>query len=623
MMYGVCLTMFEPFSVEVVKEGKMKVEEIFQPKCICILSAYPYLVAFREYLTQLERISKTGEMTVPLERYIANFCAEVPAPPPGSFEVQTTISNSVIKLWSPPHNQPIAWVSLPFRHLFECLDIENIVTIWHAIALERQVLVVSTQKSLLTTVCEIFLSLLFPMKWSHAYIPLLPQCLVSILSAPMPFLCGIDKTYLNIAIQHLNDECIIVDLDSNHISFGPKTPELAPIPREFNRRLSEALRVNAGVIFRETRSLTKDHDYSDRGEYLPTDIKITADEMWQSKLSLYDESFHTSYTPDKEGKNELNGNVAEQKDDDSKQTRWDAIQEAFMTVYVGLLSSYRQCLVFPSKERRSSADSGSIDSYGGAGFKSKQFLKALRPERRNFLKELINTQMFDEFVTKRLYGSGAPDVTFFDRAIDNYLKVSQFSMDTSYHAKIDTKESQPRPSTAPAKSMRSLLRRVRSDLSVGNSRSILFSSVIRRRLKTVVTPEPSSENLPLRTPIICSDASSIGSKKSKQTEDTDLLSPLSSFESPEKDVIDHIQLVGESASHELYKYECFPSVLKEHLFGKTRPVPAAIIAEFERQKEDAALFRKKGRIRKDSVSAPFLFSIVFLNQLNLLKLFGK
>ena len=104
-MYGVCLTTYEPFQIDT--KGKDDFT-IYVPKCLCILSIYPYLVAFREYLTQLERLSRSGEMQLPVERYITNFCSEVPAPPPGSFEVQTTIADSVIKIWSPPHNLPIA-----------------------------------------------------------------------------------------------------------------------------------------------------------------------------------------------------------------------------------------------------------------------------------------------------------------------------------------------------------------------------------------------------------------------------------------------------------------------------------------------------------------------------------
>ena len=193
---------------------------VYLPKCLVILSMHPYLVAFREYLTQLHRLSKmvppssssineaasaessSGDkklgivttstsasssimkqvLTLPIERYITNFCSELPAPPPGSFQVQTTILDSTISIWSPPYNLPLPWVSLPFSHLFQCLDVENVLKVWTALALERQVLVTSTQLSLLTTCCEILLSLLFPMKWSHAYIPVLPHFLVPILS---------------------------------------------------------------------------------------------------------------------------------------------------------------------------------------------------------------------------------------------------------------------------------------------------------------------------------------------------------------------------------------------------------------------------------------------------------
>lgn len=615
-MYGVCLTVYEPFTIQVKDAEGTRDVDVFHPKCICILSAYPYLVAFREYLTQLERLSKSGEMNVPLERYISNFCSEVAAPPPGSFEVQTTISNSVIKLWSPPYNQPIPWISLPFAHLFECLDIEHVITIWHALALERQVLVVSTQKTLLTTACEILISLLFPMRWSHAYIPLLPKFLISILSAPMPYLCGIDKAHLNTALKHLNEECIVVDLDCNHVSFGPNTPPLPPIPKVFAKKLNAKLKENAGMIFREARSLSRQHDFSDRGQHLPPDVKMRADAMWESKLCLYDEAFHLSFTSEQEGKNLLNGNYSSQKYNTSAapqkfsriaQSKWDAVQEAFMTVYVGLLSSYRQCLVFPSKDGISSNDSVSSGSYGGAGFRSKEFVKAQRNDRRNFLKELINTQMFDDFITKRLYGSGASDVTFFDLAIDRYLKKDKFAIDRSFHPDMKEndsamKEDNARPTSAPDK-MRQFIERVRADQE--EPPPLLCSPSVHRRLKTIVPPEPSNENLPegghasytIAEKDVDSDELSLESKTSKQTTDTELSSPLTSFESPEKQRSDNeikqhpsVQIKGRK-----YKYSVFPSKLDESLYGKPRPLPAAVLAEFDRQTENAAQFRKNGK----------------------------
>jgi len=57
-------------------------------------------------------------MTVPIKHIITNLCSEGPLPPLGSMVAPTTILDSVIHLWSPPHNISSAWVSLLFAHWF-------------------------------------------------------------------------------------------------------------------------------------------------------------------------------------------------------------------------------------------------------------------------------------------------------------------------------------------------------------------------------------------------------------------------------------------------------------------------------------------------------------------------
>ena len=413
-------------------------------------------MAFREYLTQLHRMSKMcppepaaaggdaapvaagGEvvvtsdslslksvLTLPVERYITNFCSELPAPPPGSFQVQTTILDSVISIWSPPGNMPIAWVSLPFAHLFQCLDVENVLAVWTALALERQVLVTSSQLSLLTTCCEILLSLLFPMRWSHAYIPVLPHFLVPILSAPMPFLCGIEKRHLADTMDDLAEECIVVDLDKNQVSLGTATPPLPPLPRFIYHRLRGRLESNVGHVYREIRSLRRTDDTSELGIHLDPQVKEMADAMWESRLCLFDEAFMLTFTPEERRRNWLNGDDGSGGGADGKnslmmtvgerqnlrgQSAWDAVQESFLETYCFLLQKYRRFLVFPSKQNEG--------AYGGAGFRSQEFLGAHSSGLRDFLEELVGSQMFDDFVTKRLYGSGEADISFFDSAVD-------------------------------------------------------------------------------------------------------------------------------------------------------------------------------------------------------------
>lgn len=157
---------------------------LYLPKVLCLLSTWPYLTAFREYLSQLYRLAVlTDAMHAPVERYVVNLY-EIPAPPPGSYEIQLTILNSTIRFWAPPARLPIAYTALPFQILFECLDVDNILKVWSAMLVERKVLLVSSQHSILTVCAEILASLLFPMRWSHLCVPLLPKLLCPILDAP-------------------------------------------------------------------------------------------------------------------------------------------------------------------------------------------------------------------------------------------------------------------------------------------------------------------------------------------------------------------------------------------------------------------------------------------------------
>ena len=150
-------------------------------------------------------------------------------------------------------------MALPFKVLFECLDVNNVIFVWYALTLERKVLLVSSKFSLLTICAEILCSLLFPMEWSHLYIPILPRFLspmlgtLAVLSinlqlcqtffivltfiilhpfyntedAPMPYLCGITRQNFSHAVGDISDETIVVDLDQNLITTGD---EMLPFP---------------------------------------------------------------------------------------------------------------------------------------------------------------------------------------------------------------------------------------------------------------------------------------------------------------------------------------------------------------------------------------------------------
>ena len=657
-MYGTVLTIWEPYMLTATKKDganddeagdsskrKTKVlkKEFYLTKCLVLISAHPYLVAFREFLVQLHRMSKMGSMPLPIERYIVNFCAEIPAPPPGSFEVQTTILDSSIKFWSPPFNQPITWVSLPFSHLFECLDVENIITVWHCLALERQVLLTSTQLSLLTECCEIFLSLLFPMRWSHAYIPVLPHFLIPMLSAPMPYLCGIDKGSLADCLYDLSQECVVVDLDCNLVTLGPQTDPLPALPPNLAGMLRSKLDENVGLVFREARSLTKNDDYSDRGIHLPPHTKMMSDAMWESRLCLFDEAFNFTFTPDMARKNLLNGNdhslvsftesdqflimSKEEKEKLRKQSQWDAVQEAFLDIYVYMLRNYRKFLVFPSKDNTES----SFASYGGAGFRSNEFIDSQRYDMKAFLKQLVGTQMFDDFMTKRLYGSTDADIAFFDTAVDMILKsygrMSNVDVKGRVRGAAEAAAGGADGGADGANPRRSFgsrfLRRGNASASMRSltdkpNGPLLQSARVHQSLKTIVPPEPSGVDLPSADTIeelmkdavistVDDDDISVGSTSTAGTHSTkgtrtSTRSGVSSITgggggsaAPPKSpsaLRRRQDRVNPTEKQLCYTYPAFPSELNADLFGEPRPLPQAVMAEFDRQREDAAKFRR-------------------------------
>lgn len=386
----------------------------YAPRVLCLLSTWPYLSAFRTYLTQLYRLATTTNlMSAPIERYIMNICAEVPAPPPGSFEVQLSILDSNIRFWAPPADQPIPYVSVQYGVLFECLDIGNVLFAWYTLACERKILLVSSQSSLLTVCAEILCSMLFPMKWSHLYIPVLPRFLTPMLDAPMPYLCGISRENFPYAIGDISDETVVVDLDRNLITMGTHTPDLPSLPHRRKMKLEASLEKYAGNVFWKARGLSKaevEKTTKSGDKNALEQMFGVADAVWDEKICAMDEAFNLAHAPDS-----MSLLHEDDSDVNKKQSRWDAVQEAFLRFYVSMLKDYRKYLPTTTTEHSSWRGSVGMED---VQFRVEEFVTKSSPDFQPFLEELVGTQQFDDFITRRMYNKGkAPDVSFFDESI--------------------------------------------------------------------------------------------------------------------------------------------------------------------------------------------------------------
>ena len=67
-MYGCCVTFYEPLETAArVRSDDEYAVDLYVPKCICLLSRWPFFDAFREFLVLLFTLSQ-GPNTVPIER---------------------------------------------------------------------------------------------------------------------------------------------------------------------------------------------------------------------------------------------------------------------------------------------------------------------------------------------------------------------------------------------------------------------------------------------------------------------------------------------------------------------------------------------------------------------------
>ena len=470
-MYATCLTAYEEFNPErrgvesdsvsnedpikvghertnagVDLEGNPNRTKYYAPRFLCLLSSWPYLSAFRTYLTQLYRMATTTSiMEAPLERYILNITEEVPAPPPGAFEVKMSILEETIRFWAPPANQPVPWVSVPYGILFECLDIGNILFAWYALACERKLLLVSSQVSLLTICSEIMQSMIFPMRWryvravrqiwkkymsltlflscsSHLYIPVIPRMLVQILDAPVPYLCGISRDIFPFAVDDISEETIVIDLDRNHITIGIECEDLPFLPNVRKLKLEAALEKNAGDVFWKARGLTAAQVEVVRNsgdENLLAKTLGTADAVWDERICSLDEAFNLAASPDSLS---LLHDATSSLEEAAK---WDAVQESFIRFYASVLKNYRKYL--PGDSRNNSWRCGDVDD--GRRFRSEEFISDQPLDFRPFLEELIATQQFDDFITRRMYNSSdEADIKFFDASIDDKKNRSKLKL---------------------------------------------------------------------------------------------------------------------------------------------------------------------------------------------------
>jgi hypothetical protein len=264
---------------------------IFLPKCLVVLSHYPFFDLWRKFLLQIYRIILV-KAPLPIERFIANFVCEVPLPPPGRIKVK--FGFTVKDIWSiqrPPDNQ-LPLTNFSYRPLFASLSVSNVMVVIGCLLQETRVALVSRHYALLGPVAEALLSLLFPFSWQGMYLPVMPYSLQDILDAPIPYLVGLHSRYLTETPPRRRPHGVVfVDLDRDVVHLGfeddtsipRRTPSLPERPAlKLKAKLDEFgasvyIRPDTGGYVTLTTAEAKPIPYAERDTYAQINALDIAD----------------------------------------------------------------------------------------------------------------------------------------------------------------------------------------------------------------------------------------------------------------------------------------------------------------------------------------------------------
>ena len=215
-LFGHCLTVYSPVSDKqaarltghsTAVEADAPPQQLFAPLCYTILSKRLYVEA-EDLLYKLHSAHLShSELTRALPPLRLD-CAQ-PSPPlsataPSSFDarisehgceqcgaimarvvsvpepasgrsVRIPVGTGHVDIETTVQGSPLDPADIPYADVFQALSVSNVLAVWTAGLLEWQIVLHSSQLSLLHKTTQVLQSLLYPFQWMHTLIPVLPH----------------------------------------------------------------------------------------------------------------------------------------------------------------------------------------------------------------------------------------------------------------------------------------------------------------------------------------------------------------------------------------------------------------------------------------------------------------
>uniref|UniRef100_A0A8D3EB11 SET binding factor 2 n=1 Tax=Scophthalmus maximus TaxID=52904 RepID=A0A8D3EB11_SCOMX len=208
---------------EAEEDGLIQPAQVFAPKSLILVSRLDYPEIFRGCLGLIYTVY-IDSLNFPLEGLVANlFTFQVPVAG-GS---QVTKHVAALLLASRSRADQVLGLFVEVMDEARTCRIQNVLSLFCAVLTEHKVLFHSTSYQRLGEASRALEALMFPLKYSYPYIPILPSRLLEVLSSPTPFIIGVHSMFQS-EIQDLLD-VIIADLDGGTIKI-PECIHLSLLP---------------------------------------------------------------------------------------------------------------------------------------------------------------------------------------------------------------------------------------------------------------------------------------------------------------------------------------------------------------------------------------------------------
>ena len=146
--------------------------------------------------------------------------------------------------------------------------------------------------------------------------------------------------HVHYAVEDISDKTVVMDLNRDVLTLRPNTPDLPALPHNRRKKLEGTLKANAGDLFWEANLIKADvlRVRASGNDATLSSMLDKTGAIWEEKVKTSDDAFSLAFAPDSVNL-EIDEDTNVDLDNGSlpKQSRLDAIQDAFLRFYVSIL----------------------------------------------------------------------------------------------------------------------------------------------------------------------------------------------------------------------------------------------------------------------------------------------